>query len=1749
LCDDGLDCTDDTCDPSTGGCVHQTNAVCDDGQACTMDTCGAGGVCGHEPLTGACDDADACTENDACTAEGVCGGSPITCADTNPCTAVSCDAILGCQVFPVDGPCGDASDLCHEPGVCVNGVCTGAAIVCDDQNPCTQESCTAFGCEFAPLPGAPCDDLDACTDNEACTMEGVCGASPITCADASPCTSDGCDPSLGCAFLPTAGPCDDGNACTDGDTCAEGACTGAPKPCDDLNVCTADSCDALLGCQAVPVEGPCGDASDFCHEPGVCADGVCTGKAIVCDDGLGCTDDGCAPAIGCTFTVNGQCNDQNPCTEAACTALGCEYTALPGAPCDDLNTCTENDTCLADASCAGGAKPCDDQNPCTADGCDPTTGCAFKPTTDPCNDGNACTLGDTCLGGDCVGSPEDCDDQDACTADGCDPTAGCTHADISAACEDGEVCTKNQCAPDLGCTYPPIEGAPCDDANLCTDIDTCHGGSCSGAPKDCDDLQACTLDICDVASGACLHHPTTGGTCDDGNACLTDDQCFDGECAGTTLVSCADGNPCTLDTCDAAIGCAPVALEGAPCDDGISCTSPDACVGTVCQGGPSTCDDQNPCTADSCTVTGCANLPDVTASCADTNKCNLEACQADGSCQVTAVVCDDGNACTADGCDPGLGCYVNVIPGGSCSDGDPCTNDACVGTACVGVPKCDDGKLCTTDACSDGSCFVYNNTLACDDGSACTSADVCAGGSCQGIPMDCNDGNECTTDGCNPDGTCSHLAITNGTGCSYNGTCVNGGGICLAGTCIAKETKYRCCETDADCPKGPCTVSSCVSKLCTWDSPGCEDGNPCSVDGCGGLGCTREPGYPGTVLLNQPFDVLPSGWLLHSGSAAASWAASAGHLELAASTSVHVDAHVLLPKLAVFDGAVLRFRVDLEVADQTCGDDALWLWVNGANVKTVACADTNGWVEVSYDLGSLAGQEAEVFLRYYGTAGVGYRIALDDFSIAVEGAQICTGGSSGGVQPIAKEGQNRTPDVVALDDGSFVALWGAGSAVKAQRWLWNIQPAGPEFDIDAAAYPSTVPRAAKKGTAWVVAYRDAAGHVKARLYDGGTAQGASKTIFAENLPGSSGLEVVATTSGWAAIAAVGNAPAKAKVVWLDAGLSVAAGPTSAFPSQPTSLEPGLVHVGSDALYAIAAITPSTNKNLAYSSLLPGAPAAELGLANAFTLGAQANPHARVTKTGEIIAVWASFSQDGSSTDTLSLRRTNASLVGTREMRVADYTGLAQGHPSVGVLATGPMAFWESERADGTRGLAARIMDYDPPAPVFNPSGDTINAETRPRIDSWSEDGRFVAIWEQAELNGTKSIEARVFGTACLPSAVRCDGTTSAETCAPNGSALVSIMGCAADQTCRGSGQCLLNGPHEILSTALDNAMPQATALEAGGFALCYVRDKHIRWQKLGPTGAKEGGEKKVSGRDFSTECSIASWPDSSQVVVWHEENTKDGLDELFVLARTVSPSGGLGSSETLDSVDSNLDFYGLFRTWTYDYGLASATWNYNDISNNSADQWEQNLSFLDGSGALTSSQTIQATSGENLPNRWLAGTAFYDGYALFATESATDGKVYFANISPGPLTGPATPISTVAGSEVRAARLPDGRAVIVWTQGGLLGSTIIDATGYKGAAYTRAPGCPVGWPAVVGLPDGTALAVWEQQCITTTTLMAGRIDAAGAVTGTTTTVAAEAGAVKPSLAAAPDGTVLLVYQVSSDSYAIQTRLLTPGIEF
>jgi hypothetical protein len=366
ICDDGVACTVDACDATTG-CRHAPDTgPCFDGNECTVDICDVQNGCAALPRIGVCDDDNPCTQGESCVGGACKGGSPSSCEDGSNCTANPCDPQLGCLSLPVAaGSACKPTDPCQQVGLCDQGKCLATTAV--------------------------------------------------DCSDGNPCSVDSCDPSDGdCVHTAIEGPCNDGSSCTSGDACDGLHCQGVALPsccsavddCDDNNPCSQDVCNAGSCSYATANSNGinCED-NNFCTKTSVCASGICVPTALSsCDDSNPCTVDACDPSLGCTAQPLG--NDAN---------------------CDDGNVCNGVALCKA-GSCVGGAPlGCDDSNPCTNDGCDASTGCKHSPNTASCSDGNPCTRQDLCALGACSGIALVCNDDKACTIDSCDLSTGCVY--------------------------------------------------------------------------------------------------------------------------------------------------------------------------------------------------------------------------------------------------------------------------------------------------------------------------------------------------------------------------------------------------------------------------------------------------------------------------------------------------------------------------------------------------------------------------------------------------------------------------------------------------------------------------------------------------------------------------------------------------------------------------------------------------------------------------------------------------------------------------------------------------------------------------------------------------------------------------------------------------------------------------------------------------------------------------------------------------------------------------------------------------------------------------------------------------------------------------------------------------------------------------------------------------------------------------------------------------------------------------
>jgi len=325
-------------------------------------------------------------------------------AAVQPCQSdADCEArfpeLGACQVAVcgVDGTCGtqniknyeecDDANACTSLSACVDGVCTGLADVdCDDDNACTTDSCApATGCAHAPAAGTDCDDLDPCTGDDACDAAGVCVGGAYVC---DPCTTD-----ADCAGF------EDGNQCNGTLRCEDGTCqldAATVVACDTTGdpACAETRCVPATGaCERVPLDdaSACEDGN-LCTQGDTCQAGACEAGDYVCDSCTTAEDcSAYAPENVCLGTIEcheGQCRidpetvvrcepSSDPCAVAYCDAADGQCKSRPaaeGAACSDGEACTVGDRCAA-GECAGTPRDCDDGDPCTiGDSCDAATG-------------------------------------------------------------------------------------------------------------------------------------------------------------------------------------------------------------------------------------------------------------------------------------------------------------------------------------------------------------------------------------------------------------------------------------------------------------------------------------------------------------------------------------------------------------------------------------------------------------------------------------------------------------------------------------------------------------------------------------------------------------------------------------------------------------------------------------------------------------------------------------------------------------------------------------------------------------------------------------------------------------------------------------------------------------------------------------------------------------------------------------------------------------------------------------------------------------------------------------------------------------------------------------------------------------------------------------------------------------------------------------------------------------------------------
>ena len=350
FCDDGLFCNgNETCDPDCTvaggctGCVDGTPPNCNDGVQCTTESCNEVDHCVNTPRDAFCSDGIECNGADTCVG-GRCP-TPVLC----------CLPGKGCFTSPDISECENATTA-GEPLVplCYSDSCPTAICCYPTESDCTEDPVAPAAC----LGDGGIPICGACQSVVCCVTDGVFGCDPGVSPEA--CVDSGRTPACGDCLV----------RCCFPDTVVAGG-VGQPGCIEDMPL---DLCTFLHGhadCDGCEHAGPpdCDDnidcTVDQCQE---CSEQDCTDNT--------CTPGQCKSGFRCTHTVDDSlcddgvfCNGAERCLPDPIVAgfglpSGCEPGEEPVCPKGIVcHPCVDGcATCASDADCI-------DSNPCTLDNC------------------------------------------------------------------------------------------------------------------------------------------------------------------------------------------------------------------------------------------------------------------------------------------------------------------------------------------------------------------------------------------------------------------------------------------------------------------------------------------------------------------------------------------------------------------------------------------------------------------------------------------------------------------------------------------------------------------------------------------------------------------------------------------------------------------------------------------------------------------------------------------------------------------------------------------------------------------------------------------------------------------------------------------------------------------------------------------------------------------------------------------------------------------------------------------------------------------------------------------------------------------------------------------------------------------------------------------------------------------------------------------------------------------------------------
>ena len=342
------------------------------------------------------------------------------------------------------------------------------------------------------------------------------------------------------------------------------------------------------------------------------------------------------------------------------------------------------------------------------------------------------------------------------------------------------VCCAEACGEDQVCAD---DGSSCEAADVCEeDLERC---SADGDHQRCADGQWDTIEAC---NGLGCSVELTGGCLSPlGEACGESDECGQGTCQETSdgSTACCDASCGSCQVCNAeGTGC----VEPGEVMPGCDCTAADA----------SNCDDDIPCTVDSCQDGSCSN------------EVESGYCLIDGACYDHNQP-EPGNTCRY--CDAALRdrAWTNSANTVSCNDGAWCTgSDTCNGTGqCVHeyptADRCTESGPCALTTCDEARDSCYQpDTFECasDHEDRCKPVNPSAG-KCPGEIQ------RATT-----------VTYCSGTSAACDGASVTGNFVKFedcGGTCDA--------ETVTCVPTLPCSAACDGSTDLCWTKPTNEPGD------------------------------------------------------------------------------------------------------------------------------------------------------------------------------------------------------------------------------------------------------------------------------------------------------------------------------------------------------------------------------------------------------------------------------------------------------------------------------------------------------------------------------------------------------------------------------------------------------------------------------------------------------------------------------------------------------------------------------------------------------------------------------------------------------------------------------------------------------------------------------------------------------------------------------------------------------------